>query len=554
LADLVRASATRREFVSRAYRQAVWSLDDLSPDLGESQEALVAVRGIGSGVARLITDFRNSGQLEGLIRLSERLPKESNRLRVLPRMTPNRLHWLKAELGVETVVDLTGAIRQGRLADLKGVGPDTARTWLERLEGMPPEGMSAVAARGWAQRLVAHIERHVKAVLLVTGSVRRLDEWVHEIDLVAAVGEGVIPFVEQSALVTGFARVPGAVRLETLGIPVTLHSPPTSSAAAVVFRTTGPPDHVGAVTERIAIDSGIEAAATETDIYHQAGLVLVPAPARSAALDVPPDLVRVEQLRGDLHLHSDWSPDGRQSIEELVRAARSRGLEYLGLTDHAKGLRFGGLDEDRIGQQREAIEAIRPLYPDLVILQGSELNIDRDGDLDFADSVLDRLDFAIAAVHSFFTLDRSEQTRRLLNAIANPKVNVIAHLTGRRVGVRPPIDIDLDSVLGAAADSKTALEVNGHLDRMDISAELVGRARGLGAFFAANSDAHRPHELANAAYSVGILQRGWVSRPEVVNCWPVDELLAWMGSGRAPRTSTEEPPERNATGGLNDLG
>jgi DNA polymerase (family X) len=269
---------------------------------------------------------------------------------------------------------------------------------------------------------------------------------------------------------------------------------------------------------------------------------------------VPPDLVTVEQLRGDLHLHSDWSPDGRQSIEELVRAARSRGLEYLGITDHAKGLRFGGLDEDRIGRQREAIEAIRLLYPDLAILQGSELNIDRDGELDFADSVLDRLDFAIAAVHSSFTLDRSEQTRRLLNAIANPKVNVIAHLTGRRVGVRPPIDIDLDSVLGAAADSRTALEVNGHLDRMDISAELVRRARGLGALFAADSDAHRAHELANAAYSVGILQGGWVSRSEVVNCWPRDELLAWISGGRTPRTNTEEPPERNAPGGLNDLG
>ena len=533
LADLVRANATRREFVSRAYRQSVWSLDDLSSDLNEPVEGLVAVPGIGPGVARLITEFRENGQLEDLGRLRERLPREANRLRLLPRMTPGRLQWLKSETGVETVVDLAEAIRQERLADLRGVGPDTARTWLERLEGMPPAGLTPFVAHGWAQRLVSHIERHVAgAGLLVTGSVRRLDEWVDEIAMVVVEGTGVIPFMEQSALVTGFVTLADGARFETLGAPVAVHSPQPGTSAAVVFRTTGPAEHVEAVSDRIGNDAGFRGAATETDIYRQATLMFVPPPARFGSVDVPPRLVRVEQLKGDLHLHSDWSPDGRQSIDELVRAARSRGLEYLGITDHAKGLRFGGLDEDRIGEQREAIEAIRPLHPDIVILQGSELNIDRNGDLDFADSVLDRLDFAVAAVHSYFALERKEQTRRLLNAISNPRVNVIAHLTGRRVGIRPPIELDFDLVAGAAAETRTALEVNGHLDRMDISAELVARARRFGALFAANSDAHRPYELGNVAHSIGILQRGWVSRPDVVNSWPLDELLSWTGKAR----------------------
>ena len=528
LADLVRASASRREFVSRAYRRSVWSLDDLSPDLNEPVEGLMAVPGIGPGVARLITEFRENGELSELIRLAERLPREANRLRLLPRMTPGRLHWLKFELGVETVLDLVDAIRQERLGDLKGVGPDTAGTWLERLEGMPPNGLTPVSAHVWAQRLLSHIERQMPdAELIVTGSVRRLDEWVDEIVAVVVEGEGVVPFMEESALVTGFLHLAGRVRFETLGAPVTLYSPLPAARAEVVFRTTGPPEHVVAVTERIGSDVAFICAATETDIYRAAGMPFVPPSARSEALDVPPGLVSVDRLRGDLHLHSDWSPDGRQSIDQLVQAAQSRGLEYLGITDHAKGLRFGGLDEDRIEKQHEAIEAIRPLYPDIVILQGSELNIDRNGDLDFADSVLDRLDFAIAAVHSFFTLDRREQTRRLLNVISNPRVQVVAHLTGRRVGLRPPIELDLDSVLGAAAESRTALEVNGHLDRMDISAELVARARSMGALFAANSDAHRPAELANVTHSIGILQGGWVSRSDVVNCWPVEELMAW---------------------------
>ena len=536
LADLVRASASRREFVSRAYRQSVWSLDALSPDLDESVEGLMAVPGVGPGVARLITEFRENGELSELVRLGERLPREANRLRLLPRMTPGRLHWLKSELGVETVLDLKEAIRHDRLGDLKGVGPDTARTWLERLEGMPLAGLTPFAAHGWAQRLVSHIERQVPdARLLVTGSVRRLDEWVDEIAIVVVEGKEVVRFMEESALVTGFLKISGVVRFETLGAPVALYSSRAASAE-VVFRTTGPPEHVGAVTERIGSDVGL-GAATETDIYREAGMSYVPPPARFAALDVPPGLVKVAHLKGDLHLHSDWSPDGRQSIEQLVQAAQSRGLEYLGITDHAKGLRFGGLDEDRIEQQRETIEAIRPLHPDIVILQGSELNIDRNGDLDFADTVLERLDFAIAAVHSYFTLDRREQTRRLLTAISNPRVQVIAHLTGRRVGIRPPIELDLESVLGAAAESRTALEVNGHLDRMDISAELVARARAMGALFAANSDAHRPNELANVAHSIGMLQRGWVSRSDVVNCWTFKELMAWIKRG----ADAEEP-------------
>lgn len=181
-------------------------------------------------------------------------------------------------------------------------------------------------------------------------------------------------------------------------------------------------------------------------------------------------------------------------------------------------------------RQREAIERTRRQYPDIVILHGSELNIDRNGDVDFDETVLARLDFTIAAVHSHFTLDKEEQTRRLLTAIANPRVNVIAHLTGRRIGIRPPIEFDEEMVLAAAGDHGTALEVNGHLDRMDAPAEVVGRARQMGVLLTASSDAHRGAELANVANSVGILQRGLVTHEQVVNTWPVDRLREWEGA------------------------
>lgn len=270
-----------------------------------------------------------------------------------------------------------------------------------------------------------------------------------------------------------------------------LYPPGPQTTAAAVFRTTGPVEHVDALVRSVGDSATVDLARTETDIYGAAGLSYVPPPARSRVLEVPGELVGTEHLRGDLHVHSDWSPDGRQTIEDLVRTARARGLDYVAITDHAKGLRFGGLDEERLERQRETIERIRPRYPDIVILHGSELNIDRNGDVDFGDGVVARLDLTIAAVHSHFALDRVEQTRRLLTAISNPNVNVVAHLTGRRIGIRPPIELDMELVLSAAVEHGTALEVNGHLDRMDAPAQVVGRGCELGVLFAANSDAHR---------------------------------------------------------------
>lgn len=531
LAELTRAGATRREFRSRAYRQAVWSLDDISPELGEPCEELLAVPGIGAGVARLISEFRDTGDIGELVRLNAAMPNEAGRLRLLPRMTSNRLRRLKSEAGVETVQDLIDAVALGRLDSMKGIGSETARTWLERSKLLLASGLTPLAAHSWSNRLTSHIERHVGgAELIVTGSVRRLEEWVNEIDMVAADGEGVVRFLEQSAVVTGFEEFADGVRFETHGAALNLYTPGPGATAVAVFLTTGPEDHVDAVVRSVGDYARVESARTETDIYGAADLSFVPPPARSGVLQVPADLVGSEHLRGDLHLHSDWSPDGRQTMADLLQTARARGLEYIAITDHAKGLRFGGLDEDRLEKQRESIERIRPHYPDLAILHASELNIDRNGEVDFDNEVLARLDLTVAAVHSHFALDKAEQTRRLVTAISNPRINVIAHLTGRRIGIRPPIEFDLELVLAAAAEHGTALEVNGHLDRMDAPAEVVSRGRGLGVLFAANSDAHRGIELANVAHSVAILQRGLVPSRQVVNTWPVVDLLKWARS------------------------
>ena len=471
MADLDQASTRGRSFRARAYRRAVWSLDDLSPELVESPEEVLEVPGIGTGIARLYQEFRTTGNLGALRMLSDRLPSGAPALSRLPRMSASRLRSLKAELGVESVSDLGRAIATGAVEALPGVGRQTAELWLRALAQRRP-GSPICTARAFAAQLAQLVESKVLgSAVELEGAVARLEDWVAEIDLGIAGGTGAIEFLQQSALTIAFETTGDAVRLETLGGPVAVRLRSTRATAS------GP---VGAVL-------------------------------RNA-------------IRGDLHTHSSWSPDGRQSLSDLVAAAVARGYEYVGVTDHAVGLRFGGLDAARLRAQRMELEKVRDEFPDIAVLHGIELNIDRDGEVDFDTDLLAWLDFTVAGFHSFLGLGADEQTARALKAISNPQVDIIAHLTGRRIGIRSPIDLDLAVVLGAAAAHGTVLEVNGHLDRLDLSFELIEMAVGYGVLFVANSDAHRSAELANVENACVLLERARVSATSVVNTWSLEAL------------------------------
>jgi DNA polymerase (family 10) len=214
------------------------------------------------------------------------------------------------------------------------------------------------------------------------------------------------------------------------------------------------------------------------------------------------------------------------------------GWEYLAVTDHGHGLRFGGLDEEELLRQDQVLTQWEEANPDLLILRGAELNIARDGSLDYDDAVLQKLDFRLAALHSHFDLPESDQTERLLRAVTHPLVHAIAHPTGRRIGVRPPVALDLPAVYEAARAHNTALEINGHLDRLDLSADHARVAAAAGVLFLANSDAHRPGELPNVFDAVRVLQKARVDPEQVVNTWEKERLVEWLGGtpgeGRFP--------------------
>jgi DNA polymerase (family X) len=534
LSDLVRADERSRSFRAKAYRRAVWSLDDLNPDMSNPPEEVLSIPGIGEGVLRLIEEFRSGGHLEALDRLERLYPVDVARMRRLPRMTPAILRSLKGELGIETASDLVAAVEAGGVEALKGVGPATAERWVRILQLAPTRAaIPAFQASVLADALGHHLRRHLGGEVEAAGSVRRMEEWVEIVALVAGMDDVVAGngFLESTAVARFIGHGPkGETTLRAHeGVGLEIHLVTPSQVGARLVEVTGPPDHA---VELLAEVEGEPL--TETEIYASSGRVWIPPPARSLPSATAGAVVRLGEIRGDLHLHSDGSPDGRMSLTEIARGAVDRQYEYVLVTDHTSGLRFGGLDEEALASQQAEIEEIRAGFPDLLVLHGAELNIGRDGSLDIDDAALDRLDLAVAGLHSYFDLDRSEQTARVLKTLSHPVVRILAHPTGRRIGARPAIDLDIEAVISSAIENDVALEVNGHRDRLDLSATLAAQAVAAGAFLAANSDSHRPGEMGNIANSVATMQRAGVGPASVVNTMPVDRFRGWasrLGDG-----------------------
>lgn len=533
LADLVQAAEGRRSFRAKAYRRAVWALDDLA-SLSASDQEVLATRGIGPGVAALIHEFRTTGTLKQLIPLQEAYPADSARLRRLPRMTPAMLRSLKG-LGVETAEELLSTIESGAAETLKGVGPQTLDLW-DRILSLSPGPGHIPAHEAWvtATALARHITDHTGAWIDIAGAVRRLEEWVERIELVAITEdrEVLAEFASTTASIAAMEPADDLLHgLAHTGVSVVLHPSPPEAGGTVLLRATGPLDHAEKVT--------MDPFPTEHEAYRSVGLPFIPAPSRHLPAESAIRVVEVDDLRGDLHLHSELSPDGRMTLTEILTTALDRGYEYIAITDHTQGLRFGGLDEAGIAAQAQLLAEAKRRFPAMTLLHGAELNIGPDGSLDLDEETLGRLDFAIAGVHSHFGLDPDAQTERVVAALSHPSVRALAHPTGRRIGIRPPLSLDIDAVFDAAVENGVALEVNGHRDRLDLSAEWIAHADRRGALFAANSDAHRVAEMGNIGNAVGTLQRAGVSRDRVVNSLGVDGFLDWMSGERSarPRTS-----------------
>jgi DNA polymerase (family 10) len=282
-------------------------------------------------------------------------------------------------------------------------------------------------------------------------------------------------------------------------------------------------------------DGGEILCAKETEVYETLGLPWIPPELREDRGEIQearagrlPNLIRMEDVIGELHAHTDWS-DGGFALEEMARAALSSGLSYLVVTDHSRSLGVAnGLSIERLKEQGRRIDEVQRSVKGIRLLKGAEVEILADGRLDYPDEVLAELDLVCASLHTSLRQPREKVTARLLGAIENPHVDMIGHPTGRLVGARDAADLDIEAVLQAAAERGVALEINASPDRLDLSDIHARRARDLGCLIAINTDAHRPEHFDLRVYGVGVARRAWLGPEQVVNTWPVDRLLSWL--------------------------
>lgn len=568
-------------FKVQAYHKAADAIARASFDvaLAYAADDRRPVPGVGSAIGDKIVELATTGRMAFHDRLRAEMPASLVELLAVPGVGPKTVRAAWEGLGVETLDDLRHAAEAGRLQGLRGISAGTEQRILEGIRQLEerPQRMLIDRAQAVADDLVAQLAGAPGVRRIVqAGSLRRRRETIGDLDLLVETDD---PDAVVSRF-TGLAvvdRVLGAGHAKasvTLlrGPQVDLMVMPPGEAGTYLVHFTGSAAHNVAL-RAIARDRGwslsekgflqlgpdgepatgpdgeLRTFPDEAAVYSFLGLAYVEPELRedrgeiAAARDGRlPSLVTLGDLRGDLHSHSDWS-DGVHSIEAMADAARRRGRAYQVLTDHSQSLAIAhGLEPARVEQQHRVIAALNARYAaeeaagtlpagavaGFRLLHGCELEVRADGSLDYEDDLLARFDLVVASVHVARRQSRDELTRRTLNAIRSPHVDVIAHPAGRMIQERADLDLDWDAVFEAAAATGTALEINGSPPRLDLSAERVRRAIEAGCLVAIDSDAHRTSELDFLRWGVDQARRGWAEARHVVNARPLEELLAWV--------------------------
>jgi DNA polymerase (family 10) len=548
-------------FRIRAYQRAAQTLETLGEDVATvaARGGLATLPGIGRDLAARIEEYLATGRIGRLEALRAELPAGVLGLLEIRGLGPRTARALWEQAGVDTVERLEALCRSRQIVGVAGIGDRTCDTLLGAIERWKAgrartrlaEARAIAAQVSETLRVHGGVER-----LEVAGSLRRMRESVRDIDLLVTSTEPdrvIRTFTALPAAAEVLARGPTRAtvrRQDGLAIDLRVVEPEAFGAALQYF--TGSRDHNVRVRE-LASRRGLRlseygvfdertgariAAATEEEVYAAVGLPWIPPELRENQGEVEaaragrlPALVTAADLRGDLHAHTDWS-DGRHSLERLVAAAEARGYEYILVSDHSRSTTIaGGLGVDDLRAQVAAIRALQPRHR-IRILAGSECDILADGTLDFPDEALRELDVVLAAVHSRFKQSRDAMTARIVRALGNPWVSVLAHPTGRRLGSREPYDVDLEAVLAAAREHGKAVEINASPERLDLGDVPARRAATLGVPVAISTDTHSLAELDNVDLGVGVARRAWIEPAQVLNTRPLEALLAWA---RPPR-------------------
>ncbi|MER3557435.1 MAG: DNA polymerase/3'-5' exonuclease PolX [Thermus sp.] len=553
-------------FRVRAYHQAARTLYDLDTpieDLAEGgKEALMALPGIGPDLADKILEYLNTGRIAKHEELSQKVPPGVIQVMEVPGVGPKTARQLFEALGIDSLEKLRRALEEGRLLSLRGFGAKKVERIREGLALM--EGASKRRPLGAVLSLARSLLEAIRALPGVKeaelcGSARRYKETVGDLDFLVASREG-------ERVVEGFVRLPkvqevyaeGENRATVFlkdGLQVDLKIVLPESFGAGLQYLTGSKEH-SIRLRALAQEKGLKlneygvwrgeeriAGLTEEEVYAALGLPFIPPPLRENRGEIEaalkgrlPRLVQLSEVRGDLQVHSTWS-DGKNTVEELYQAARALGYEYLAVTDHSPAVRVAG----GVGPE-EALERIRAIRAwneqtggKPYLLVGAEVDIHPDGSLDYPDWVLKELDLVLVSIHSQFRLDKEAQTRRILRALQNPYVHILAHPTARLLGRRAPVAADWEEVFAAAKDLGVYVEIDGYYDRMDLPDDLARMALEMGLSFSLSTDAHQVDHLRFMELAVGNAQRAWIPPERVLNTLPLEDLLSALKSRSRPQ-------------------
>ena len=570
LADLLEIQGAS-PFRIRAYRNAVATINNLTRTLEsmvEAGEDLTELPGVGKSVAKHVTELLKTGRITRLEEVSAEYPITLVELVRLDGVGPKKAKKLFDELGVKSVDELEAALDAGTVQQLGGFGAKSADKIRNSIDDHRKHtGRFQVHE---AEKLIAGLLEYVRATpgvaeAVVAGSLRTRKETIGDVDILARFegngAEVISRFVSYNgvARVLGAGETKGSVLLHS-GLQVDLRVIPGRSFGAALQYFTGSKEHNVSVRTR-AVRQGLRvnewgvfrvpenseadeigkedgqrlAGDTEAEVYEALGMAWVPPELRENRGEVEaaiegtlPELVTLDQIRGDLQMHSTWS-DGAASLEEMAQACKALGYEYIAVTDHSQAMAMvQGLTPERARKQWAEIDEVRERVDGIEIFKSVEIDILKDGSLDMPDDVLDELDVVVISIHSFMDMDRSTMTDRVLKAMAHPTVDILAHPTGRRINRREPFEMDIEAVLEAAADLGVAVELNANPNRLDLKDTHVYRAKELGVPVVISTDAHSPRGLADMRFGIDQARRGWLSAKDVLNTRTLPEFRSWL--------------------------
>ena len=552
-----------------AYRRAAESIRDYPRDLRvvAAEGGLADLPNVGKVIAEKIEELLETGKLEFYERLSAEVPPGVVEILHVGGVGPKKAKMFWQDAGIITLDQLEAAARSGSLRTLPGMGAKSEAAILAGIESLRARAANPRQRLGVALPAAESILALLLAVPGVTngtiaGSIRRGRPTIGDVDLLVTAADSapvMDAFVHMDSVSRILGHGPSKSSVELVnGLQVDLRVLPAERWGTALSYFTGSKDHNVRLRQR-ALDHGLSLnehaftlqdgsgseilCASEAEVYQQLGLPYIPPELREDMGEVEaaeagrlPELIRLEDIQADLHMHTTWS-DGTASIREMALAAKARGRRYIVITDHSPSSAIAnGLSIERLLAQHDEVRQVdAEMNGEIRVLHGTEMDIRADGTLDFPDEVLEKLDFVVASLHASLRQPREQITARVLNAIRNPHVDVIGHPRGQLILERDPADLDMDAVIAAAAEYQTALEINANPARLDLEAPLARLAAGRGVLVTIDTDAHAGYEMDNMRYGVLTARRAWLTAANVLNTWPFDEFERWLHRHDAER-------------------